>query len=416
MAKNVQSQRRRSGRTAAVRPPTQVGTGCTPRELDTYSSREALDRLNDIGRTIKEGRKPTAEDRYFMAQITQGVERLFIQEIRRRQARIPGLDTGLFGHLGVWGGELSPGCRVCLNEQFVPIRSVSRCNLRCRFCYYAGDDDQDEPLPHDRFAIADRRVSARDLELMLHKVMAGPNPVQGIAWVWYEPFVAFEKHPELVRVIRDHGIHQHMYTNGTLCTRENLTELANAGLNEIRFNLAATNCADAVLDKMDIARQLFPYLCVESPMLPEYYAAFMGKRERILATGVDHLHCAELHLGPRNLPHYARQALYQYRDGYISPLFSRRLTYDLLDIAVREDWKDIVIHDCSNEVKFARGVSSDRMGMVDYDPEIKGLPIIWYRDALLQYGPEQIGSGPSAVSTEPSNRSGPGSSAGGKQT
>lgn len=377
-------------------PRKQPGTGCVPRELHTYSLPEALAQLDAICGILQEGEYPQPEDRNFMTQINQGVERLFIEEIRARQARIPGLDTGPFGRIPVWGGELTPGCRACLDDQFVPIRSVSSCNLRCPFCYYHDDANQIEPLSTDRYGIADRRVTAGDLELMLHKAMSGPNPVRGISWVWYEPFVAFDKHPDLVRFIHDQGVHQQMYTNGTLCTRENLKVLADAGLNEIRFNLAATQCADAVIDIMAVARDLFPYLCIESPMIPDYYQAFMMKRERILATGVDHLHCAELHLSSGNVDHYADQPLYQYRDGYISPMSSRRLTYDLLDVAVEEGWKNIVVYDCSNEAKFVRGVSMEQMGILSYESEIDDLPIVWFRDALERYGPERLGGASAA--------------------
>ncbi len=407
MAKKVKKRRKRPRRPAtagsaqpslkAEAAPTQPGTGCVPRRLHTYSQQEALGRLDAIGRILQQAEYPAAEDRYFMTQISQGVERLFIEEIRQRQARIPGLDTGKFGRIPVWGGELTPGCRACLDDAFVPIRSVSNCNLRCRFCYYHGDEDQVEPLSSDRYAIADRRVSAGDLELMLAKVMSGPNPVRGISWVWYEPFAEFDKHPELVKAIADHGVHQHLYTNGTLCTPENLKVLADAGLNEIRFNLAATQCADIVLEMMTVARELFQFVCIESPMIPEYYKAFMKKRERILATGVDHLHCAELHLSPGNISNYVDQPLYQYRDGYVSPLFSRRLTYDLLDVAVEEGWKDIVIYDCSNEAKFVRGVSMEHMGILSYDPEIDSLPLVWYRDALQRYGPGKLGATPASA-------------------
>ena len=178
MAKKGKKKRKPRKQPVRDAQPAQPGTGCSPRELHTYSLPEALERLETIGQALRQSQNPTPEDRYFMTQINQGVERIFIQEIRARQARIPGLDTGLFGRIPVWGGELTPGCRACLDDQFVPIRSASHCNLRCHFCYYNDDAYQTEPLSRDRYAIADRRVSARDLELMLHKAMSGPNPVR----------------------------------------------------------------------------------------------------------------------------------------------------------------------------------------------------------------------------------------------
>ncbi len=189
----------------------------------------------------------------------------------------------------------------------------------------------------------------------------------------------------MIRFVHDLGIHQHMYTNGTLCTEQNLKELADAGLEEIRFNLAATHCATRVIEAMAMARDLFQYVCIESPMVPAYFDAFVRKREQILATGVDHIHCAELHLNKNNIGNYAREELYQYNDGYVSPMSSRRLTYDLLDLAVQEGWQDVVIHDCSNEIKFLRGVSDEALGSIQYESEIDGLPITWFRDALKKY-------------------------------
>ena len=56
-----------------------------------------------------------------------------------------------------------------------------------------------------------------------------------------------------------------MYTNGTLATEENLRALGEAGLDELRFNLGATNCSDRVIANMALAKRYIPQVGIETP-------------------------------------------------------------------------------------------------------------------------------------------------------
>ncbi len=71
-------------------------------------------------------------------------------------------------------------------------------------------------------------------------------------------------------------------------------------------------------------------------------------------------------------------------------MVSGRLTYDRMDHAAAEGWQDVVVHDCSNEVKFLRGATREHFGGLRYDKELDGLPLGWYARALRKYdfGPE----------------------------
>ena len=356
-----------------------------PMELSQHTRDQALGRYRAIHQGLKRKKTPSQQDQYFMHQVLDAVEHLFIAEIRERQSRVPGLKVSEFGHVAVWGGDLSPGCQHCVDHGFAPIRSASECNLTCSFCYYGDDRSTVRPLGQDQYEVEGRPVSTRELKLMLHRAVKGPAQIESIAWVFLEPFTAADKHPELIAFVKELGLYQHMYTNGTLCTEDNLRSLAEAGLDEIRFNLAATDCSKKVIRSMHTARGLFEWLCIESPMTPEYFARFVERRADILATGVSHIHCAEIHLNEANFKSYRREDLYQYSRGYISPMSSRRLTYDLMDLAVVEGWKDVVLHDCSNEVKFLRGVSGERFGLIGYEQELPGMPLWWFEQALTKY-------------------------------
>lgn len=165
-----------------------------------------------------------------------------------------------------------------------------------------------------------------------------------------------EKYYSVIRRFHEAGIWQHMYTNGLNATEENLKALGEAGLDELRFNLGASRCSDKVIDAMAIAAKYIPSVGIETPMTPEFYELFNQKKEKILASGIRFMNCAELHLNENNLVNYEGGNMYFYRMGYMSPVFSRLLTLKLMKTASEEQWP-IVVHDCSNRTKFMRDLN-----------------------------------------------------------
>ena len=249
--------------------------------------------------------------------------------------------------------KFSRGCRSCLTGTGLSaIRKTNKCNLECKFCYNYGELDCIPPVGEGMWEIGGTKFKERDLDLLLSIY---PKPT-GISYVYLEPFMEIEKYYGIIRRFHDAQIHQHLYTNGTLATEETLRALGEAGLDEIRFNLGASGCADKVIENIRIAKKYIPYVGIETPMTPEFFEAFFQKKERILSTGVDFINCAELHLNPNNVGNYAGENMYMTRLGYLSPIWSRDLTLQLMKIADDEQW-DIVVHDCSNHTKFARDLN-----------------------------------------------------------
>jgi len=213
-----------------------------------------------------------------------------------------------------------------------------------------------------------RLFTETDVKLLFET--QGRKFLKGAAWVYFEPLERMDKIIPLMKFIHKQGYHQWLYTNGVLATEENLKQLADCGLEEIRFNLAATDCSEKVIKYMARARRYFKYLCIESPMFTAYHKSFMKKRKMILDTGVDHIHFAELQLFPNTKTQLAAEGItYRYKKGYVSPVKSRQLTYDIFETAHREKWKNVTLHDCSNETKFLRGMNNASVaafGQVDY--------------------------------------------------
>ena len=249
--------------------------------------------------------------------------------------------------------KFANGCRSCLmGTGLSAVRRTNTCNVRCRFCYNYGEMDCIPPIGEGMWEIGGTKFYEQDLDLLL-SIDEKPT---GIAYVYLEPFMEIEKYYSVIRKFREAGIHQHMYTNGTLCTEENLRALGEAGLDELRFNLGASDCADRVIENIGMAKRFIPRVGIETPMTPELYEGFLAKKERILATELDFINFAELHLNPNNIGNYAGENMYICRQGYISPIWSRQLTLKMMKRATDEGW-DVAVHDCSNMTKFARDLN-----------------------------------------------------------
>ena len=245
------------------------------------------------------------------------------------------------------------GCRSCLlGSGLSAVRKTSRCNAACPFCYDFGQLNALPPIGEGLWEIGGTRYREEDLDLLF---LLQKKPT-GVAYVYLEPFCEIEKYYGIIRRFHEAGVYQHMYTNGLTATEENLRALAGAGLDELRFNLGASGAADRVISAMAVARRFLPRVGIETPMTPDFYATFQAKKQAILATGIDFINCAELHLNENNLPNYWGENLYFYRMGYLSPLSSRELTLTLMRQAAEESWP-LVVHDCSNRTKFARDLN-----------------------------------------------------------
>lgn len=269
-------------------------------------------------------------------------------------AEIPGLKS-LAGRTRYVGPDekFPRGCKSCLlGTGLSAVRKTNRCNLQCRFCYDYGEMDCQPAIGEGYWEIGGTKFREEDLELLL-SIQKHPT---GIAYVYLEPFMEIEKYYGVIAKFHAAGVHQHMYTNGTLANRENLRALGQAGLNELRFNLGASGCADRVIEAMAIAKEYIPWVGIETPMTPELYETFLRKKDAILATGVDFMNCAELHLNPNNLENYWGEPMAMYRQGYLSPIWSHELTLKLMKQADAECWP-LAVHDCCNRTKLARDLN-----------------------------------------------------------
>ncbi|MBQ4638839.1 MAG: radical SAM protein [Clostridia bacterium] len=315
-----------------------------------------------------------------LAQIEDAVDK----RIEELQSEIKGLKTigGRTYYVGP-DDKFSRGCRSCLTGNgLTAIRKTNKCNLKCKFCYDFGEMDNQPPIGEGMWEIGGTKFRERDIELLLSIY----NKPSGVSYVYLEPFMEIEKYYGIIGKFNKAGVHQHLYTNGTLATEENLKALAESGLDELRFNLGASNCADKVIENIGLAKKYFKYVGIETPMTPEFFESFMEKKAAILSTGVDFINCAELHLNANNIENYWGENMYICRHGYISPIWSRELTQKFMKTADDENW-NIAVHDCSNHTKFARDLNMKAkeggwFGQSSYNCEFTRIPYEYFLPVL----------------------------------
>jgi len=142
------------------------------------------------------------------------------------------------------------GCCSCLlGTGLGAIRKTNKCNLKCKFCYNYGEMEDIPPIGEGMWEIGGTKFYEKDIDLLL-SIQQKPT---GISYVYLEPFMEIEKYYSIIKKFSDAQVYQHLYTNGTLATEETLKALGEAGLNEIRFNLGASNCSDKVIENIGIA-------------------------------------------------------------------------------------------------------------------------------------------------------------------
>lgn len=282
------------------------------------------------------------------------IERAVDSRREKLKSEIPGLKS-LSGRTLYVGneGDFPRGCSSCLmGTGLSAIRKTNRCNIECRFCYNYGELDEIPPIGEGMWEIGGTKFYKKDLDLLLSTY----KKPTGISYVYLEPFMEIEKYYPIIRKFKEHGIHQHMYTNGILADEENLKALGEEGLDELRFNLGASGTSDKVIENIKTAKKYIKKVGIETPMTPEFLASFMEKKEKIFDASPDFINCAELHLNDNNIGNYEGENMYISRHGYISPIWSRDLTFEFMKAAALEKWP-ILVHDCSNDTKFARDLN-----------------------------------------------------------
>ena len=186
-------------------------------------------------------------------------------------------------------GRLSPGCMTCGNGNWSCLFIGSFCMADCFFCPQEHKNKKERP-PNESGLIFDNPDDYVDyLEKFKFK---------GVSFSGGEPLLKHEKILTYIRKIRERlgkGIYIWLYTNGRLIDKNKLNALKQAGLNEMRFNIAAGHYD---LKAVKIAAGILDTVTVEIPAVPEDYEILKRCLPRLKAIGVAHLNLHQLFASP----------------------------------------------------------------------------------------------------------------------
>jgi len=262
-------------------------------------------------------------------------------------ARLPEIPTLQVEHGGetVRLGELSPGCQACKDGAWDCVFLTHECNLSCAFCY------SPQAIPKETAG----SVFGSTPEMILENYRR--TRITGVGFTGGEPFLQPEKLYEWLGTFKAAfpQIYYWVYTNGLLVQEEHLQRLAELGLDEMRFNTAASGYDHpTVMHNLQLASRYIPHLTIEIPAIPEHAEKVLGCLGTWSALGVRYLNLHELIYEPgtnaAEMPG-ARQVLVT-EDGHRTEFNpeSRRMTARVIE----KVWSlklPLYVNDCSMQCK-----------------------------------------------------------------
>ncbi|MBN2215676.1 MAG: radical SAM protein [Bacteroidales bacterium] len=181
----------------------------------------------------------------------------------------------------------SKGCQACQKGKWLCIFLTYLCNADCSFCQAPSRKD----FINSAFG--------RKPDLILSYL--NKYPFEGISFSGGECFLVFDRLLSWLKYFKTNKpeLYYWAYTNGIQMNEEQINALHDAGLDELRFNIAATGYKDAkVIRNLTAAAKILKHVTVEIPSVPEDYE----KLEQVLPVmddiGVKYLNLHEYILGP----------------------------------------------------------------------------------------------------------------------
>lgn len=189
--------------------------------------------------------------------------------------------------------HLSPGCAACVAGTWSCLFINGQCNCSCFYC----PSDQDEI----------GQPTTNTLEFRTPEDYAdylAAFSFRGASFSGGEPLLTPERTLSYLRAVKKRfgrDLHVWLYTNGTLVTPKILGQLRDAGLDEIRFDIGATQYH---LDKAAAAVGVIPTVTVEIPAVPDERELLGRKLVEMAERGIAHLNLHQLRLTPYNFAHF----------------------------------------------------------------------------------------------------------------
>ncbi len=179
--------------------------------------------------------------------------------------------------------DLSPGCQLCGTGKWSCLFINNICNAQCFYCP-ASQTQASQPAT-GRLEFSDPLDYADYVEAF---------GINGVSFSGGEPLIHFERVMAFLTTLRkkiSRPLYIWMYTNGILASDDKFKALADAGLDEIRFDISANEYR---LEGLEKAVGIIPKVTVEIPAVPEDLDRFKPMLGNLASAGVDFLNLHQI--------------------------------------------------------------------------------------------------------------------------
>jgi pyruvate formate-lyase activating enzyme-like uncharacterized protein len=222
-------------------------------------------------------------------------------------------------------GPLSPGCELCAQGQWSCLFVNGICNCCCFYCP-AEQNSVDMPMTN-RISFLEPQEYIEYLEKF---------GFRGVGLSGGEPLMTLKttlRFAEKVKKRFGERIYIWLYTNGTLVDADKLSRLADAGVNEIRFDIGATAYD---LSKVGLAVGTIGRVTVEIPAVPEDVELMKKVIPAMKDMGIDHLNLHQIRVTPYNADKLLRRG-YRFIPGEkVTVLESELAALELMSFSLQQ--------------------------------------------------------------------------------
>ncbi|SHE45849.1 hypothetical protein SAMN05444274_101408 [Mariniphaga anaerophila] len=198
-------------------------------------------------------------------------------------------DNQLFHDTKPFHHQISEGCRLCGTGTWSCLFITNKCNAGCFYCPASQLKDEIPATQSLTFEVAESYADYINL-----------FGFKGVSFSGGEPLLFFNRTLHFLKTVRkmcSPDIYIWMYTNGILADENKFRQLADAGLNEIRFDIGATGYS---LNKLQIAKGIIPHITIEIPAVPEEKERLKAMLPEMIDAGVTNLNLHQLRLTKHN--------------------------------------------------------------------------------------------------------------------
>ena len=245
----------------------------------------------------------------------------------------------LFKQTKPYHHQISKGCKLCGMGTWSCLFITGKCNAGCFYC----------PAPQTN----DEIPSTQQLDFPTPESYAeyiNHFGFKGVSFSGGEPLLYFERVLNYLKTIRkkcNPDVYVWMYTNGILGDEKKYRKLAAAGLNEIRFDIGAT---DFRLHKVKSAQGIIENITIEIPAVPEEKEKIKNLLPEMIHAGVGNLNLHQLRLTLHNAPKLVKKNYTYIHAEQPIVLESELAALEILNYA-KEKHLDIGINYCSFHFK-----------------------------------------------------------------